>query len=55
LLAASLVDELKLVIRPMIAGRGRRLFDGVPPMQLEPVATETSPTGYQLVTDRVVR
>src|SRR5205085_5962239 len=30
LLAAGVVDELKLVIAPRIAGQGRRLFDGVP-------------------------
>ena len=30
LLAAGVVDELRLVIAPTIAGRGRRLFDGVP-------------------------
>ena len=34
LLAADVVDELRLVIFPAIAGNGRRLLDGVPPMQL---------------------
>jgi dihydrofolate reductase len=55
LLAADVVDELKLVIRPMIAGRGRRLLDGLPPMQLESIRSEISPTGYLLVDYRVIR
>ena len=55
LLAADLVDELKLMIGPMITGRGRRLFDGVRPMQLERLRTETSPTGYLVADYRVIR
>jgi dihydrofolate reductase len=55
LLAADVVDELKLVIAPKIAGHGRRLLDGLPPIQLESVASETSPTGSLLVTYRVIR
>ena len=35
LLAADVVDELRFVIRPMIAGHGRRLLDGLPSIQLE--------------------
>jgi dihydrofolate reductase len=35
LLAADIVDELRLVIGPMIVGRGRRLLDGLPSIQLE--------------------
>jgi len=55
LLAAGVVDELRLVIAPRIAGRGRRLLDGLPPIQLEPIRSETSPTGYLLVDYRVSR
>jgi len=55
LLAADVVDELKLVIAPKIAGSGRRLFDGVPPIQLESIRSSTSPTGHLLVDYRVVR
>jgi dihydrofolate reductase len=55
LLAAGLVDELKLVIAPRIAGSGRRLLDGLPPIKLEPVRSAMSPTGYLLVDYRVVR
>jgi dihydrofolate reductase len=55
LLAADVVDELKLVIGPMIAGRGRRLLDGLPSMQLESIRSEISPTGYLIVDYRVIR
>ena len=55
LLAADVVDELRLVIAPRIAGRGRRLLDGLPPIHLEPIRNSTSPTGYLLVDYRVVR
>ena len=55
LLAAGLVDELRLVIAPAIAGRGRRLLDGVPEMRLETIRSERSPTGSLLVDYRVVR
>jgi dihydrofolate reductase len=55
LLAAGLVDELRLVIAPVIAGGGRRLLDGVPAARLEPLRSTTSPTGYLLVDFRVRR
>jgi hypothetical protein len=43
------------VIAPRIAGRGRRLLDGLPPIQLESIRSEISPTGYLLVDYRVIR
>ncbi len=55
LLAADVVDELRLVIAPRIAGHGRRLLDGLPSIQLESIRTELSPTGYLLVDYRVTR
>jgi dihydrofolate reductase len=55
LLAADVVDELRLTIGRMIAGRGRRLLDGLPSIQLESIRSETSPTGYLLVDYRVIR
>jgi dihydrofolate reductase len=55
LLAADVVDELKLSIGPMIAGRGRRLLDGLPSIRLESIRSEISPTGYLLVDYRVFR
>jgi dihydrofolate reductase len=54
LLAAGVVDELRLVIAPTIAGRGRRLLDGVPPRRLESIRSVTSPAGYLLVDYRVL-
>ena len=55
LLAADVVDELRLVIAPTIAGSGRRLFDGLPPLRLHSVQSMTSPTGHLLVDYRVSR
>ena len=55
LLAADVVDELRLVIAPRIAGRGRRLLDGLPSIQLQSTKCEVSPTGSLLVDYRVVR
>ena len=54
LLAADVVDELRFVIAPRIVGQGRRLMDGLPPIRLEPIRTETSATGYLLIDYRVV-
>jgi len=55
LLTADVVDELRLVIAPMIVGRGRRLLDGLPSIRLELIRSEISPTGYLLVDYRVNR
>ena len=55
LLAADVVDELRLVIAPRIAGRGRRLLDSMPSIQLESIRSEISPTGSLLVDYRVIR
>lgn len=54
LLAAGLVDELRLVIAPRIAGTGARLLDGLPEIRLEPLHAMLSPAGYLLVDYRVV-
>ena len=54
LIAADVVDELRLVIAPKIAGSGRRLLDGLPSIQLESIRSATSPTGHLLVDYRVV-
>ena len=46
LLAASLLDELRLLVHPVAARRGERLFDeGDAPIHLSVVATEAFPTG----------
>ena len=54
LLAAGVVDELRLVIAPNIAGRGRRLLDGLPAIRFESIESTTSPTGYLLLGYRVL-
>jgi dihydrofolate reductase len=55
LLAADIVDELRLVIAPRIVGSGRRLLDAMPSIRLEAIRTTTSPTGHLLVDYRVIR
>ena len=55
LLAAGLVDELRLVIAPTIVASGQRLFDGLPPLRLETIRGRASPSGHLLVEYRVVR
>jgi dihydrofolate reductase len=53
LLAAGVVDELRLVIAPTIAGSGRRLLDGLPTTRLTSTVSSTSLTGSLLVSYRV--
>jgi dihydrofolate reductase len=55
LLAADVVDELKLVIAPTIAGSGRRLLDGLPAIRLESIRSVTSPSGHLLLDYRATR
>jgi dihydrofolate reductase len=46
LLAAGLVDELRLLVHPVAARKGRRLFDEGPvPYHLRVIATAVFPTG----------
>ncbi len=46
LLAAGLVDELRLLVHPVAARKGRKLFDeGDAPYHLKVSATEVFPTG----------
>lgn len=54
MLAAGLIDELKVVIAPTIAGGGRRLLDALPPARLALMSTESSPSGHLLATYRVL-
>ncbi|MET3567989.1 dihydrofolate reductase [Leifsonia sp. 563] len=53
-LAAGLVDELRLHIVPFTLGAGARLFDGVPPLNLEQVSARAASTVIH-VTYRVRR
>jgi dihydrofolate reductase len=49
LLAAGLIDELRLVIAPVVVGTGRRLFpDGGAPAGLRLVDNETTPGGLAI-------
>ena len=54
LLAAGVVDELRLAIAPVIAGSGRRLLDGLPLIRLESIRSVTSPSGHLLVDYRPI-
>jgi dihydrofolate reductase len=54
LLAAGVVDELSLVVAPMIASTGQRLFDGLPTIKLELMHSTVSPTGHLLLAYKVV-
>lgn len=53
LLAAGVVDELRLVVAPTIAGGGRKLLDGLPSIRLGLVGSTTTPSGSLLVHYRV--
>jgi dihydrofolate reductase len=55
LLAADVVDELRLVVAPTIAGSGQRLLDGLPPIRLDPIRSTASPSGHLVVDYRMVR
>ncbi|MPV35828.1 dihydrofolate reductase family protein [Georgenia subflava] len=52
-LSAGLIDELRLHIVPLTLGAGTRLFDGVPPLDLEQVASRSA-TAVTHVTYRVL-
>jgi dihydrofolate reductase len=54
LLRAGVVDELRLVVAPALAGGGRRLLDGLPPLRLESLRATSSPTGSLLADYRVI-
>ena len=54
LLAAGVVDEVKLAIAPTVAGSGRRLLDGLPEIKFEAGTAALSPTGHLVVHYSVV-
>lgn len=55
LLAAGLVDELRLVVAPCVLGTGRRLFDGADSWpKVELIESAGAPSGSLLVGYRVV-
>jgi dihydrofolate reductase len=46
LLEHGLVDEMVLLVDPVLLGKGKRIFaDGTPPRSFELVDTQTTPTG----------
>jgi dihydrofolate reductase len=55
LLAVGIVDELRLAIAPVIVGSGRRLLDELPLTRLEPIRSQTSPSGHLLVDYRIIQ
>ena len=55
LLEADAIDEVRFSVAPAIAGRGRRLLDGLPPIRLELLRSMESPTGYLLADYRISR
>jgi dihydrofolate reductase len=55
MLAAGAIDEVRLVVAPAIAGPGRRLLEGVPPVRLEALRSAMSPKGYLLADYRISR
>ncbi len=54
LLAAGVVDELRLAVFPAVAASGRRLLDDLPPMRLENLDTTMSPSGSVMSRYRIV-
>jgi dihydrofolate reductase len=52
MLQAGLLDELMLTIHPVIAGKGKRLFDGATLQRLTLASSETTPTGVIIATYR---
>ena len=55
LLAAGVLDELRLAVAPAVVGHGKRLLDGVPPMSLEAIRSVATPSGYVLADYRIAR
>ena len=53
LLASGLVDELRLVVAPAIAGVGRKLLDGLPAIHLSPISGQVTKDGFLLLDYRV--
>ncbi len=54
LLAAGVVEEVRLVVAPAIAASGRRLLEGLPAGRLELTHGTTSPSGHVLLDYRVL-
>lgn len=55
LLSAGVVDELRLLIAPLVIGHGRRLLDGVPGLTLDLLGPPSGHLGTVFADYRVVR
>jgi len=55
LLARGLVDELRLVVAPVLQGRGRKLFASDAASRLSLTRSDVSPSGYLLLDYRFLR
>jgi dihydrofolate reductase len=55
LLAAGVVDELKIAIAPFVVGTGRRLLDTMPAGQLELIRGSSTPSGYLVADYRIAK
>ena len=54
LLDAGLIDELRLIVAPVVLGTGRRFFrDGAIPTGLKLTSSQTTPRGLALQTYQV--
>ncbi|MHA3704619.1 dihydrofolate reductase family protein [Jatrophihabitans sp. YIM 134969] len=53
LLVSGVVDELRLVVAPRIAGGGRRFLEDLPEIGLDLLASTSTPTGALLLRYRV--
>jgi len=54
LLAAGVVDELRIAIAPVLVGSGRRLLDGTTSSRLELIRGLATPSGYLLADYKVL-
>jgi dihydrofolate reductase len=54
LLAAGVVDRMRLVVAPKVFGQGRRLLDGLPPIAFELAESTVSSAGHVLLDYRVL-
>jgi dihydrofolate reductase len=50
LLVAGLMDELTLIMHPVVAGKGRRLFEDTPTTRLELIRSEITSKGNAVLT-----
>lgn len=50
LLLAGLMDELTLIVHPVVAGKGKRLFEGTPTTRLELLRSQITSKGNAVLT-----